>query len=474
MKSILNICIFVWVMVFGSTEAWTQALHFDMFTSTNSYSVNCPSTSTIDITFDITNSQALAGVHYNGTIELEIRLERMGEPPIVLNALPNLGPGGPVTFFFPVTYDNVGGPAPDGWDLYPVPFNNTFEVTVTMEYEVPCEIGCGQYNLVVQPLRFDFFDDTGAQNNSGVISAPMNPPAFANQASYPTFLMATVDITSGYAVDITGIQPATNCTGPCDGQLTAQGLPTNPNYLYTWSTGQSGPTAAGLCPGNYTVEMQLPGGCIASETTQLTGQGAPLFLGGDRTVCEGSCVQFPVHNPDPGCIYAWYINGVPHLINTTESRLCINTSMLPGGIRTHLIEVYSNCGGCLQYGSASLTVETVAGIGYDPCKQLLVDDACCNTGGGGNPKKTALAFAQTSAGITISPNPGAGRFVLDSGTSAGKSLLLSVKDIQGKTVANRSILPGQRDLVLDGIPSGMYFFVFTGKGISESIKVIIE
>ncbi|MBI2966910.1 MAG: M4 family metallopeptidase [Bacteroidetes bacterium] len=64
------------------------------------------------------------------------------------------------------------------------------------------------------------------------------------------------------------------CYGYCDGTISAGGSSGTPPYSFTWSNGQTGSAATGLCAGNYSVTVADVNGCSSSGTNSLSQPSA--------------------------------------------------------------------------------------------------------------------------------------------------------------------------------------------------------
>lgn len=81
------------------------------------------------------------------------------------------------------------------------------------------------------------------------------------------------------------------CQGSCSGQATVTGAGGTPPYSYQWTNGQTGPTATGLCVGQYSVIITDDIGCTAATSVVINDNGAlaatvPIFT---PVSCFGDC-----------------------------------------------------------------------------------------------------------------------------------------------------------------------------------------
>lgn len=83
-----------------------------------------------------------------------------------------------------------------------------------------------------------------------------------------------------------------SCFGQCNGiiQVSANGG-TPGNYTYTWSDGQNGSTATGLCSGNYTVTVTDIHGCSITQNYTLTDppEISAIISNQSNILCHSNC-----------------------------------------------------------------------------------------------------------------------------------------------------------------------------------------
>lgn len=86
----------------------------------------------------------------------------------------------------------------------------------------------------------------------------------------------TLTLTQPALLTVTVAGQNIRCSGGTDGSITATAMGgTPPLTLFTWNTGATGPSIAGLSAGNYTVTVTDGNGCTATATTALS-QPPPL------------------------------------------------------------------------------------------------------------------------------------------------------------------------------------------------------
>lgn len=92
----------------------------------------------------------------------------------------------------------------------------------------------------------------------------------ALSCSPPTTMAVTVGATVP-TLTITPTQTNVACFGQCNGTASVNVTGGTPGYTYNWlPSGGSGPSATGLCPGVYTVDVSDQGGCTETVTFTIT------------------------------------------------------------------------------------------------------------------------------------------------------------------------------------------------------------
>lgn len=102
------------------------------------------------------------------------------------------------------------------------------------------------------------------------------------------------------------------CNGVCDGTATATVTSGTPNYTFLWTPGgQTTNSVAGLCAGNYTVQVTDGNGCVTVESITIGENNAlNASLTTTDATCNGSCDGFAQVTPSGGVPpYAYSWNG---------------------------------------------------------------------------------------------------------------------------------------------------------------------
>ena len=193
----------------------------------------------------------------------------------------------------------------------------------------------------------------------------------------------TVDISpEGVWVDV--FPTDVDCFGANNGSAITNVTTGTPPYTYSWSNGQTTPTATGLAPGTYTVTVTDANGCANSYTTTINGpaSGSAISISSTPTNidCAGNmngAVSVSVTGGTPGYTYAWS-NG------STSSDL---SGLVPG---TYTLTVTDNSG-CTSTQVVTITepsLITASGTGTNPTTSGGSDGSIDLTVGGGTPGYT--------------------------------------------------------------------------------------
>lgn len=172
-----------------------------------------------------------------------------------------------------------------------------------------------------------------------------------------------------------------SCNGNCDGQATANAAGGTPPYTYVWNpSGQTGPTATGLCPGTYTVTATDINGC--QTTVNVTIPTAPNVLVNNsnftNVTCNGLCDGSASASPTggfPPYTYSWFPGGQTtpsisnlcpgvYAISVTDSAGCVQTDTIvitqPDTISMNPTIVNVDCNGNCN---GSISLSPTGGVG---------------------------------------------------------------------------------------------------------------
>ncbi|MCB9169088.1 MAG: gliding motility-associated C-terminal domain-containing protein [Flavobacteriales bacterium] len=160
---------------------------------------------------------------------------------------------------------------------------------------------------------WDFGDPPSGAANTSTLASPLHtyPAAGTYTVTLTVTAPCSAPSTISLPVTILGVNVA-GTDAPCNGgtgSAIAQVTGSAPNLSYDWQpSGGTAATAAGLTPGNYTVQVSAPNAC--SATGSVTIAEPPLLsvtAMNDTTVCPGSTFQLAAQaaGGTPGYTYSW-------------------------------------------------------------------------------------------------------------------------------------------------------------------------
>ena len=170
---------------------------------------------------------------------------------------------------------------------------------------------------------------TGTVNPSGsapftfIISAPVGVDTLIVTDSLGRIATVQVSVPASSATAVTSTNTqvnATDCTAPCNGEITVTPAGGVPGYTVIWNDGVNGATRTGLCPGNYQYYVEDSNGCqsdVVSVDLTCTTTGYTYVLREYLNNCTqissaiyitSSTIQLPLNqvctlNERAGCYY---------------------------------------------------------------------------------------------------------------------------------------------------------------------------
>lgn len=117
-----------------------------------------------------------------------------------------------------------------------------------------------------------------------------NVTTFPNNAPFPNAVFLAIS-GIGYTQNIAPVITPSDCSGP-NGSIALTVTGSTSPYTYSWNTSpvQTGPTATGLAPGNYTCTITDAGGCTSTYTGTVTlnNNAAITATANPASVCPGA------------------------------------------------------------------------------------------------------------------------------------------------------------------------------------------
>jgi gliding motility-associated-like protein len=139
------------------------------------------------------------------------------------------------------------------------------------------------------------------------------------------------------------------CIEDCNGEITATPINGTPGYTYTWSDGQTTPTAINLCAGPYSVIIEDAAGC--DVTANVTLVDPPPIVVGPITYSDTACFQasdeiYSVPDLGVGFTYTWNSLGNITLGQTTSTVNVDWTNYVAGNVLGAVNVIAIDVNGC--------------------------------------------------------------------------------------------------------------------------------
>lgn len=190
-----------------------------------------------------------------------------------------------------------------------------------------------------------------------------NVSTFPNNAPFPNAIFMAVSGIA-YSQTITPVITPSDCNGP-NGSIALTVTGSTSPYTYSWNTTpvQTGPTATGLAPGNYTCTITDAGNCITfyNGVVPLNNNAAITAAANPVAVCPGGPVQ----------LTATATNGILTTFTWTPGNLSgPSVSVTPGATATYTVNA-SNAIGCTASAQVTVTVHST------PAAPAVINAAVC-------------------------------------------------------------------------------------------------
>lgn len=289
----------------------------------------------------------------------------------------------------------------------------------------------------------------------------------------------------------------------------------NPGSSYLWNNGATTQIINVTAAGTYVVAVTNPTtGCVGYDTVEVTVSNLSVELGSGFTLCTGKSVTLNAGNP--GSTYTWSTGATTQTIDITAAgTYSVIVTDAFGCTATDAITVTTAPGITAAFTASATTVPLFTPItftdGSTPTpSSYLWSFGDGNTSTAANPTYTYAAvgtynvrlivsngtgcqdttFLTVNVGnpigidedllkgsFTLYPNPNQGQFTMDFDLTEAQDLIISVVDMQGRTVFSETmsqVTVVSREMTLN-IPVGMYFLQLeTSEGLASVTKLIVE
>lgn len=190
-----------------------------------------------------------------------------------------------------------------------------------------------------------------------------NVTTSGNNAPYPNVVVLGASGV-GYSQNIAPVITPSDCSGP-DGSIALTVTGSTSPYTYAWNTTpvQTGATATGLAPGNYTCTITDASGCTSTYngTVTLNNNAVVNASASPPAICEGQSAVLTA-TATTGLLDTW---------SWTPGTLTGNgITVTPAGTTTYTV-TGTNAIGCSASASVTVTVNTL------PAAPVVQDQAVC-------------------------------------------------------------------------------------------------
>jgi gliding motility-associated-like protein len=221
----------------------------------------------------------------------------------------------------------------------------------------------------------------------------------------PQTQQATITITPGGNLASTQAQTNISCANGCNGTATLTASGGQGPYTYLWTPGnQTGSTATGLCPGNYSCTATDANGCTVTQTFAITAP-PPLTLSSSgfnvscANVCDGQLVAIP-GGGTPNYSFLWSSG----CTSASCSNVCAGTYNV----------TLTDANGCTMTATTTLTAPPAINIATSttPASCQASDGSAIATFNGGTGQLTPVWYNPATANDTMANIPAGNYYVV--------------------------------------------------------------
>mgnify|MGYP003632649020 CR=1 FL=1 len=216
---------------------------------------------------------------------------------------------------------------------------------------------------------------TGTVNPSGsapftfVISAPVGVDTLIVTDSLGRVATVQVSVPASTATAVTSTNTqvdATDCSAPCNGEITVTPAGGVPGYTVIWNDGVTGAARTGLCPNTYQYYVEDSNGCQSDVVSvELTCDSAPPPITNSYIVREhlGNCTQLSSATYIVNSTVAIAIGRTVNLLEIGGCFQIMSTSNIEGPYNIEPLSDTYNCATCTDHPHYSWQVESCTTVG---------------------------------------------------------------------------------------------------------------
>ena len=235
--------------------------------------------------------------------------------------------------------------------------------------------------------------------------------------------MCTFTVTVHAPANVSATVSDLACNGVCDGEVNLELVGNAGPFTITWSNGQTGPSATGLCPGSYNATIVDSDGCLQFFSTVVM-EPSSLNINVDAVSNDSNmdglgAIQISVSGGVTPYTYEWEKDGQPFSTNEDLTGLFAGTYQV----------VVFDANGC-EIESGTIIVQDLV-----PTKNTYLNDA-----------------------VKVAPNPASQWTKLTLPQPSFRDATINLYDSLGKLGRTYTMAKGQSEVQLDltGIATGFY------------------